>query len=54
LIETSFEDWYVEREVQRQRFAGPLAIAEAKRADQQKLIAQQKEMASKPPARGTT
>ncbi len=42
LIETLLEDWYVEREMRRARFAGPLAVAEAKRAEKQKLIEEQK------------
>jgi hypothetical protein len=51
LIETLFDDWYVEREKRRQRFAGPLAIAEIKRAEKKKLIEDQKAKALPPPSK---
>jgi hypothetical protein len=44
-----FDDWYVEREERKRRFAGPLAIAEAKRAEKQKLIEGQTVKALGPP-----
>ncbi|WP_245329003.1 DUF4145 domain-containing protein [Bradyrhizobium centrolobii] len=50
LIETLFEDWYVARETRKLRFAGPLAIAQAKRAEKQKLIDEQKAKALPPPS----
>jgi hypothetical protein len=49
LIETLFEDWYVEREMRRRRFAGPLAIAEAKRTEKQRLLDEQTAKVSPPP-----
>jgi hypothetical protein len=49
LIEMLFDDWYVEREERKRRFAGPLAIAEAKRAEKQKLIEGQTVKALGPP-----
>lgn len=49
LIETLLDDWYVERETRKARFAGPLTIAEAKRAEKQKLIEEQKAKALPPP-----
>jgi hypothetical protein len=50
LIETLFDDWYVEREMRRRRFARPLAVAEAKRAEKKKLIEDQKAKALPPPS----
>jgi hypothetical protein len=50
LIETLFDDWYVEREKRKRRFAGPLAIAEAKRTEKQKLIGDQKAKALPAPS----
>jgi Domain of unknown function (DUF4145) len=42
LIETLFADWYVEREKRKQRFAGTLALAEAKKVEKKKLIEERK------------
>jgi hypothetical protein len=50
LIEMLFVDWYVDREERRRRFAGPLAIAEAKRAKKKKLIEDQKAKALPAPS----
>lgn len=50
LIEILFEDWYVERETRKRRFAGPLAIAEAKREEKRKVIEEQKAKALPPPS----
>jgi hypothetical protein len=48
LIEMLFADWYIERETRKRRFAGPLAIAEAKRSEKQKLLEDQKAKALPP------
>ena len=50
LIETLFEDWYVARETRKRRFAGPLAIAQAKRDEKKKLIEEQKAKSLPPPS----
>jgi hypothetical protein len=50
LIEMLFADWYIEREARKRRFAGPLAIAEAKRSEKQKLLQDQKAKALPPPS----
>ncbi len=50
LIETLFEDWYIAREARKRRFAGPLAIAQAKKDEKQKLIQEQKSKALPPPS----
>lgn len=49
LIETLFADWYIEREARKRRFAGPLAIAAAKRAEKQMLIEEMKPKSLPPP-----
>jgi hypothetical protein len=50
LIETLFADWYVERETRKQRFAGTLALAEAKSVEKQKLIEERKMKVLPPPS----
>jgi hypothetical protein len=52
LIEILFVDWYVEREERKRRFAGPLAIADAKRAEKKKLLTDQKVKALQPSSQG--
>lgn len=42
LIETLFEDWYVQREERKRRFAAPLAIAAQKEAEKKQLTKQAK------------